>query len=477
MHRNKLILIIISVFLGVVSNSIAALENHLNSNSFDGTVETYYRGQRVTAMRYGDLLLLEGDILISEKDRYRLENQPAITGTINDQYGVIVQGLAIQGRKYQWPLGTDSNNPDKFVIPYDFPVARLKENEVRLEPNQQAEIVRAMRDWSEAVPTLLFRQATNNDIDKISFIGDRDRGNCSSHVGRIGGSQKILLGELCFGNFTAHHEIGHALGLYHQHTRKDRNTFITINWANIRGCLNTATGSGTGNCGNTLCAVNAANLASCGCTLSQATGTGQPNNRPNCDMSGNFTTNNLRSNIGLYDYDSVMHYPNNGFSKGGQTITPVVARNPNGIVIGQTNHLSVGDIKAVRAMYPSVVARSVVFRNTGAQQLCRLQGREEDIAVKFDMESIDIPNESIRIPDNCLTADGYLHTDGLNDFDHSYLINCQVQSVFWDDNYDYPNKATPFNSSKNVEKYSLQKVWVQTLNPGLIIPTVLAPIF
>ncbi|TDE15626.1 M12 family metallopeptidase [Dyadobacter psychrotolerans] len=54
----------------------------------------------------------------------------------------------------------------------------------------------------------------------------------SSSVGMIGGQQFIELG----GGFTAGnvlHEIGHTVGLFHEHTRTDRDQFININLANV----------------------------------------------------------------------------------------------------------------------------------------------------------------------------------------------------------------------------------------------------
>ncbi len=55
-----------------------------------------------------------------------------------------------------------------------------------------------------------------------------------------------------------------------------------------------------------------------------------------------------------YDYDSIMHYPANAFSNNGKN-TIDVSKAPPGIVVGQRNHLSVGDIATVIAIYGAPV--------------------------------------------------------------------------------------------------------------------------
>nr|CCA61951.1 bone morphogenetic protein 1 [Suberites domuncula] len=92
----------------------------------------------------------------------------------------------------------------------------------------------------------LIRRAMNNLEEKtcLRFIsgGSGDyieftstESGCFSHmVGRQGGRQQINLGQGCrtFGIIT--HEIGHAIGFWHEQSRPDRDRFVRVNNENIR---------------------------------------------------------------------------------------------------------------------------------------------------------------------------------------------------------------------------------------------------
>lgn len=53
---------------------------------------------------------------------------------------------------------------------------------------------------------------------------------CFSHVGKIGGAQPISIGYNCDTKGIAIHEIFHALGRWHEHSRPDRDEYVQINY-------------------------------------------------------------------------------------------------------------------------------------------------------------------------------------------------------------------------------------------------------
>lgn len=97
------------------------------------------------------------------------------------------------------------------------------------------------------------------------------------------------------------HELGHAVGLFHEQTRLDRDDFITIDWNNIAD-----------------------------------------------GHSYNFQKHGAGADHGAYDYDSVMHYDSWAFSKNGQ---PTI-RKKSGGTIADPDVLSAGDVAAIAWMYP-----------------------------------------------------------------------------------------------------------------------------
>ncbi|PIO55799.1 astacin [Teladorsagia circumcincta] len=84
------------------------------------------------------------------------------------------------------------------------------------------------RRWSKGVSYFFDDSATQDSIRVFAEDG------CWSFVGRLGGVQNLSLGQGCESIGTAAHEIGHALGFFHTHSRYDRDQFITVDEQNIK---------------------------------------------------------------------------------------------------------------------------------------------------------------------------------------------------------------------------------------------------
>jgi hypothetical protein len=164
----------------------------------------------------------------------------------------------------------------------------------------------AAQEWANAA-NLQFIPWSGSEPNYI-FVANA-AGN-SSAVGMIGGQQNMYILDWGY-RFVIAHEIGHALGLHHEQCRSDRDTYVVVNYPNI-----------------------------------------QPG------KEFNFDRNPASSNIGAYDFYSVMHYWNRAFSIDSQnlfTLVPQPAYSNMLNVMGQQQYLSPFDKSGMAVRYGSLV--------------------------------------------------------------------------------------------------------------------------
>uniref|UniRef100_A0A8C2FCN4 Metalloendopeptidase n=1 Tax=Cyprinus carpio TaxID=7962 RepID=A0A8C2FCN4_CYPCA len=172
--------------------------------------------------------------------------------------------------------------------------------------SQRAMLKQAMRHW-EKQTCVTFIEKT----DEESYIVFTYRPcGCCSYVGRRGnGPQAISIGKNCDKFGIVVHELGHVIGFWHEHTRPDRDDHVTIIRDNI-----------------------------------------QPGQEYNFIKMEQGDVNSLGE---PYDFDSIMHYARNTFSRGMFLDTILPSRDDNGVrpAIGQRTRLSKGDISQAKKLY------------------------------------------------------------------------------------------------------------------------------
>ncbi len=106
---------------------------------------------------------------------------------------------------------------DGGVIPYEFDVGFPLIDSA----------TEAMNIWTDEGP-ISFRPKEPEDADFVFFA----RGGNASDIGRLGGQQVVLIrGIATVGEIV--HELGHVIGLMHEHCRPDRDDHIQVHLANI----------------------------------------------------------------------------------------------------------------------------------------------------------------------------------------------------------------------------------------------------
>ncbi|CAH1789168.1 unnamed protein product, partial [Owenia fusiformis] len=99
---------------------------------------------------------------------------------------------------------------------------------------EKTKIREGLQTWEDAT-CASFKESNDTTIPALFFISES---GCFSYIGPIGIYERINLISLakrgCVQKAIIEHEIGHALGLIHEQTRPDRDSYISVNWANIK---------------------------------------------------------------------------------------------------------------------------------------------------------------------------------------------------------------------------------------------------
>ncbi len=146
----------------------------------------------------------------------------------SSQYVVMGDMLLDRARVSSDPLGRrgmlaflEGTNWPAGVVPVAF-VATIT-------PAQRAQFFTACGEWTRVANVRCVGRTSEASYVNVS---DQTSG-CSAVVGYGVGPRAMWLGPGCWGERTLQHEIGHALGLMHEHQRSDRDQYVTVDYSNV----------------------------------------------------------------------------------------------------------------------------------------------------------------------------------------------------------------------------------------------------
>jgi len=150
----------------------------------------------------------EGDMILSDEQK-RLVQQTSIGGA-----GDIWRGGKI-GPSFRWPNG---------ILSYEFDSSMTGDEKQKVQDT-------LVGLQAKLGGCITFQEASSGN----RVLVRSNENKCSSEVGHQGKDTQILkLGPRCYRTGTIEHEFLHALGVYHQQSRWDRNRYVKIIEENIK---------------------------------------------------------------------------------------------------------------------------------------------------------------------------------------------------------------------------------------------------
>ncbi|CAK8684133.1 low choriolytic enzyme-like [Clavelina lepadiformis] len=150
--------------------------------------------------------MFEGDIIIGNENSYH---------QLLTVVGVKTRTRRAAQKNNEWPKTGDNVN---IGYVFDDSVSRKAKRRV----------MRAIQEYNKHTCIRFVPKTSQQTYLKI-YAGDQ----CSSYVGKVlpRGGQDMFVGDCSVGSIM--HELMHAVGFWHEHTRPDRDNFVAIKWANL----------------------------------------------------------------------------------------------------------------------------------------------------------------------------------------------------------------------------------------------------
>lgn len=278
-----------------------------------------------TVEKRNDMFFLGGDIALSENQLELLDEtgelffDPKQMEALKPSDSIIISPISgLASHYYESKVGTRATGKHPYqnmfwaMVRYSF------------SPNLNSwireTIVQAMTQI-EAQTNVRFYNATNQPTydtqygfyyPYVYFIESADPFTNWSYIGRIGGRQELSVGVFASVS-TVMHELCHAVGMFHEHQRYDRDSYVVINYNNMAS-----------------------------------------------DRQSDFSK--ISTNyycVGNFDFNSLMMYDS---FQGSINDLPTMVRKSNNQTIPETTTLSDSDRRWLNLFYVPYIARSDVYR-------------------------------------------------------------------------------------------------------------------